>query len=305
MWESSAADYIDHSGNGNNGTVTGRGWPGSQSRLCFLCSYAPEQSAFLTTSKVAGSVAPADGAARRASGRVMRSMIPQGIRVRAGRVPMPGEGGPMRIGELWRYPVKSMAGEPLEAAEATSEGIVGDRIVHVEDGRGRVVTSRTRPRLLGLRATLGPDGQPRVDGQPWTAPAVAAAVRAATGDGARLVPFEGPERFDVLPLLVATDGAVARFGHDRRRLRPNIVITGVEGLAEREWAGRRLRCGEVLIDVVKLRARCVMTTFDPDTLEQDVSVLRRIVAEFGGTLALDCAVARGGRVAIGDPVELL
>ena len=43
------------------------------------------------------------------------------------------------------------------------------------------------------------------------------------------------------PLLVATDGAaVAAFGRDIRRLRPNIVIAGVEGLAERDWAGMRL-----------------------------------------------------------------
>jgi hypothetical protein len=48
-----------------------------------------------------------------------------------------------------------------------------------------------------------------------------------------------------------------------------------------------------------------MTTYDPDTQEQDLSVLRRIVSEFGGKMALDCAVVRGGRIAVGDPVDLL
>jgi len=48
-------------------------------------------------------------------------------------------------------------------------------------------------------------------------------------------------RFDVPPLLVATDGASAVFGHDPRRLRPNIVIGGVDGLSEREWPGACLR----------------------------------------------------------------
>jgi len=42
---------------------------------------------------------------------------------------------------------------------------------------------------------------------------------------------DGVERFDVLPLLVATDGAIRALATDRRRLRPNIVIAGVEGLA--------------------------------------------------------------------------
>jgi hypothetical protein len=47
------------------------------------------------------------------------------------------------------------------------------------------------------------------------------------------------------------------------------------------------------------RARCVMTTYDPDTQVQDPAVLRRIVREFGGTMALDCAVEAVGTVRAG------
>jgi hypothetical protein len=146
---------------------------------------------------------------------------------------------------------------------------------------------------------------PRVDDRSWRAPEVAAAVRAAVGDGAHLVRDDGAERFDVLPLLVATDGAIAALGADHRRLRPNIVVSGAEGLAERGWPGRRLRIGSAVIRAVKLRRRCVMTTYDPDTLHQDLAVLERIADEFGGKMALDCEVLEGGRVAVGDPVSLL
>ena len=211
----------------------------------------------------------------------------------------------MRVAELWRYPVKSLRGERLERAEVGANGIVGDRVVHVRDGRGRVLTSRTKPHLLGLSAKLGPDGEPLIDATPWESDVAAAAVRAAAGPDAQLVRYDGRERFDVLPLLVATDGAIAALGVDHRRLRPNIVIEGVEGLAERGWPGRRLRIGEALIEVASLRARCVMTTYDPDTQAQDHSVLKRIVTEFGGRMALDCDVERGGVVAVGDLVELL
>jgi hypothetical protein len=211
----------------------------------------------------------------------------------------------MRVAELWRYPVKSLAGERLERAEVTVNGIVGDRIVHVASGRRRVVTARTSPGLLGLAAVLGPDGEPRIAGSPWTSPASAAAIRAAAGPDARLVRYDGRERFDVLPLLIATDGAIAALGVDPRRLRPNIVIEGVEGLAERQWPGRHLRIGTVLIDVMKLRGRCVMTTYDPDTQAQDLSVLERIVTEFGGRMALDSDVIQGGPIAVGDRVELV
>lgn len=212
---------------------------------------------------------------------------------------------PMRIAELWRYPVKSMAGEPLQRAELRVDGIVGDRVVQARNAHGRVVTARTRPALLGHHATLGPDGEPLVDGRPWASDDVARDVQRAAGGGARLVRFDGAERFDVLPLLVATDGAVGRLGYDRRRLRPNIVISGVEGLAERQWEGRCFRAGETIIGVRDLRQRCVMTTFDPDTLEQDVEVLKRIRREFDGRLALNCYVIRGGILSLGDAVEFL
>jgi len=94
-------------------------------------------------------------------------------------------------------------------------------------------------------------------------------------------------------------------GFDGRRLRPNIVIGGVEGLMEREWPGHRLQIGGVLIQAAQLRGRCIMTTFDPDTLHQDRNILRRIVSELDGTMALDCAVLQGGLIREGDPVFLL
>jgi uncharacterized protein YcbX len=211
----------------------------------------------------------------------------------------------MYIAELWRYPVKSLAGERLERTDLRPDGIVGDRVVHVVDARGRVVTSRTHPRLLGLHGTLDAGGEPEIGGLSWSAAQSARAIASAVGNGARLVRYDGPERFDILPLLIATDGAIAALGEDGRRLRPNVVIGGVEGLAERDWPGRRLRLGDTVIEVAQLRARCVMTTNDPDTQVQDPSVLRRIVRKFGGRIALDCAVVTPGRLSIGDPVELL
>lgn len=211
----------------------------------------------------------------------------------------------MWIAEIWRYPVKSMAGERLEAAEVSTQGLAGDRGVHVAGPDGRVITSRSHPRLLGLRVRLGPDGEPLVDGRPWTSQEAEDAVRAAAGPEAYLVRYEGIERFDVLPLLIGTDGAFEQLGVDHRRLRPNIVVGGVDGLAERQWPGRRLRLGGVIASVASLRSRCVMTTFDPDTQEQDLSVLRRIASGFGGKMALDCGVLTGGRIKVGDPVELL
>ena len=211
----------------------------------------------------------------------------------------------MTISELWRFPVKSMAGERIEQAAISSLGIAGDRVVHVEDARGRVVTARTHPRLLGLHATLGSSGEPLVEGKPWTENEVLHDVIKIVGSGAQLIRDDTSDRFDVLPLLVATDGALAAFGHGGRRLRPNIVIAGVDGLTERSWPGHCLRIGDLVIGVQDLRGRCIMTTFDPDTQKQDRQVLRDIVEKFGGKLALNCYVIRGGEIRVGDIAELI
>src|SRR5499427_4324946 len=144
----------------------------------------------------------------------------------------------MVVGEIWRYPVKSMGGEPL------------------------CETVLNHPALLGFHASLGPDGEPLVDGEPWSSEVIALRIRKAVGADVRLTRFDGPERFDVLPLLVATDGAIDSLGLDRRRFRPNILVAGATENSERSWPGKRLRIGGAVIDVVSLRQRRVMTTYD-------------------------------------------
>ena len=209
----------------------------------------------------------------------------------------------LRVAELWRYPVKSLAGESLTIATLTPEGIQGDRIVHVCGPEG-VRTSRRHHRLLGLRGTLGSDGRPRINGHPWDSPEALALIKNAAGDDAWLEADEGLERFDILPLLVATDGAVAVFGREVRRLRPNILIGGVEGMAETLWLGAQLHIADTLVRLDALRGRCTMTTVDPDTLERDPEVLREIGRRFGGRLALDADVVCGGTVRMWDDVVL-
>jgi uncharacterized protein len=211
----------------------------------------------------------------------------------------------MRVAEIWRYPIKSLRGESLREVNVLRDGIPGDRAVHVVDGDGELITARSHPDLLLLSATLGPDGEPLIDGHPWGGDQAAARTQSAAGTRARLVRCPGGHRFDDTELLVATDGAMAWMGRDRRRFRPNLLIEGVEGLAERTWPGSRLRVGEALLDVRRVCKRCVITTIDPDRAAIDPDVLRRINAELEGRFALNCEVVEPGRVAVGDTVELI
>ena len=210
----------------------------------------------------------------------------------------------MHVAELWRFPVKSLAGERLAAAEVGDRGIPGDRMVWVCGPEG-VRTARRHHRLLGLHGVVGPDGEPLINGHPWQSPRALALVRDAAGDDAWLERADEEDRFDILPLLVATDGAIAAFGRDGRRLRPNLVVGGVSGLEEFDWPGRTLAIGTVSIQLHSRRGRCPMTTVDPDTLDVDPEVLRDILRRFNGRLALNAAVLRGGRIAVGDQAVLV
>jgi uncharacterized protein YcbX len=62
------------------------------------------------------------------------------------------------IVSLWRYPVKSMLGEELNAAEVTKRGLLGDRAYALVDNADRKVASAKNPRkwpqMFDCRATL-------------------------------------------------------------------------------------------------------------------------------------------------------
>jgi hypothetical protein len=210
----------------------------------------------------------------------------------------------VHVSQLWRYPIKSLGAEPLRSAQLTADGIAGDRVVHVHNARGPL-TGRTRHGLLTVPANTGPDGVPRVAGHPWTTVEANQIIQAHAGVDSQLAAYTGPERFDVLNLLVATDGAVDALGHDVRRLRPNLLISGVPADAEATWPGRALAIGDVLIGIHSLRERCVVTTVDPDTGQRDVEVLRRIRHEFGGKLALNCWIIRPGTIHQGEAAQLV
>lgn len=205
----------------------------------------------------------------------------------------------IHVAALWRYPVKSLRGEALDEAPLTTDGVEGDRVVHVAGPRGPL-TGRTRQGLLTLPATTGADGQPLVAGEPWRSAAALALVQEHAGPDARLIEDRTPARFDILNLLVATDGAVRAFGHDVRRLRPNLVLSGIPADLEPRLEGRALAVGSVLIGLHSVRQRCVVTSIDPETGTQDLDVFRRIRAVFGGRLALNSWVIRPGRIRVGD-----
>jgi uncharacterized protein len=212
----------------------------------------------------------------------------------------------MHVSEIWRYPVKSLKGERLEETDITNVGIPGDRqIAVIRTINGRFLTSRSKPKLLGLQGSINTDGVPTINGHRWDSAEALQLAREAAGEPVTLQQIAAPQAFDVLPLLVATDGAARYLNIDHRRLRPNILLADVPDLEERKWPGKIIAIGDVRIHAEKLRDRCVMTTFDPDTQVQDPSVLLRILRELDGSTALDSSVITPGKIRIGDQAQIL
>ena len=212
----------------------------------------------------------------------------------------------MHVSEIWRYPIKSLKGERLNETEITKLGIPGDRqIAVIRTINGRFLTSRSKPRLLGLQGSINANGVPTINGHLWNSAEALELVREAAGELVTLEQIPAPQAFDVLPLLVATDGAARYLNIDHRRLRPNILLADVPDLEERKWPGKIIAIGDVRIHAEKLRDRCVMTTFDPDTQAQDPSVLLRIVRDLDGTTALDSSVLFEGKIHVGDQAHIV
>lgn len=214
-------------------------------------------------------------------------------------------GRDLRAVELWRYPVKSLRGERLERAQFAADGIRGDRLLRVED-QGGMVTARTRPGLLRIETGIGPEGEPLVAGEDWRSTTSTRAVSAAA-PGGHLVSTSGAPvgfRWDLSPVLVLTKSLVAELGVDFRRLRPNVLIDGADGREEADWVGSTLRVGSARLAITKRCERCVMTTFDPDTIEQDAGVLKRINRDFDRLFGLHCEVLDPGEARRGDAIVL-
>jgi uncharacterized protein YcbX len=250
-----------------------------------------------------------------------------------GRVPGTNE---LVVAQLWRYPVKSMQGQRLAAAQVQADGLDGDRRWGVRDeGTGRVLTGRREPRLLEATARLEsgtelvitlPDGT-TLDGSgaatdgalsDWLGHAVRLVEAGAEGGRAEFFadPTDDtseamewtmpPGRFvDALPLLLMTTASL-RAGAalhpagawDVRRFRPNVLLdASTDGWLEDEWCGGVVRIGQVELAPLQPCVRCTMVTRAQPGLHRDLDVYRTLARHHGGTLGVWTSVVVGGTIA--------
>ena len=228
-----------------------------------------------------------------------------------------------KVVALARFPVKSMAGEAMEAVELRWTGMAGDRqyafVQQGNHGRFPWLTGREFSDMVRYRARFTDPGDVRASSVTVEAPdgagfdlrdpALAARLSDASGKPSSLIQI-GRGIFDSMPVSIVTTQSLARLeaAHgsalDPRRFRINVLIESDE--PESAWAGRRLGFGggaELLVnDPIP---RCAMVTICPDTAQRDPTVLRTVAQTFDNHLGHYAAAARLGMIRPGDAVRLL
>jgi uncharacterized protein YcbX len=232
-----------------------------------------------------------------------------------------------RVAALWRYPVKSMAGEALKHVDVSWNGLAGDRRwaftqdTLVGSSGFPWMTIREWPAMGLLRPWLVQPDQSDASPVMLTLPSSGETVditdpRVVTelGGGVRALKLNRG-LFDSMPLSLLSTQTTARIGElasmpniDERRFRPNLLIEGVDGTApfvEDQWLGSVLQIGASLkIRVDQRDQRCVMINVDPDSGERNPEVLRVVARERRACLGVYGTVVEAGRVMVGDAVSL-
>jgi uncharacterized protein YcbX len=233
-----------------------------------------------------------------------------------------------RVVSLHRWPVKSMAGEDVDALSLDGFGAAGDRTHAVFDvfkGAPRRVNAEVLPRLLAWAAAY-PDAvevdresppqpvitAPDATARDWDDPQLPAALAEDLGRPVTLVrePRGQQDRPTTVHVTVAATlnalGESLGAAVDVRRFRPNIHLElDAEPWAELDWIGRRLRIGAAELEVVEGCERCAIPTRDPRTQAKWPQLLRVLAAEHATTFGLIARAAGPAVVRPGDDAVLL
>lgn len=232
-----------------------------------------------------------------------------------------------RIEALFRYPVKSMAGESIEAADLGWHGLDGDRrlALHRIEERGgfpwltasklpdlvRFAPSRQAPDLHGNLPShiRTPEGESLA----LFGPELAANVSRRHGAAVEMMHLNRGifDEASVSVITSATVDEIARLSDQRpdvRRFRPNVLVSssGAAPFEEEGWVGGVLWFGESdeapAVGVTNWDERCSMVNIDPDSAQQTAEVLKAIVRARDNRAGVYGAVTRRGRLEVGQTV---
>lgn len=239
---------------------------------------------------------------------------------------------PIEIGQIeaiFRYPVKSMRGEPLDAATLGWHGLDGDRRLAFrrldEQGGFPWLTASKLPALVLFTPQRRDDGNgealpthvrtPEGGEMPVFGEALAAEVGRRYGAPVQMMHLNHGV-FDEASLSMISSDTVREIGRlagrsvDARRFRPNIVVRSARAVPfeEDEWLGSVLTFGEAddppAVTVTMRDERCVMVNLDPDRGSPAPEVLKAVVRANQNNAGIYGTVTRVGRLAVGQTIVL-
>jgi MOSC domain-containing protein len=234
-----------------------------------------------------------------------------------------------QVEAIFRYPVKSMRGEPLDAATLGWHGLEGDRRLAFRRMDERAgfpwLTASKLPDLVLFTPRWNGDASgealpthvltPEGEELPVFGEALAAEVGRRHGAPVQMMHLQHGI-FDDATLSVITSDTVREIGRvagrsaDLRCFRPNIVVRTARAapFAEDEWLGGVLAFGKAddapAVAVTMRDVRCSMVNIDPDRGSLDPEVLKAVVRANQNNAGIYGTVTRTGRVAVGQTVVL-
>ena len=197
---------------------------------------------------------------------------------------------------LYRYPVKSLPPQVLDAVYVDADGVEGDRrralIAEAGARLGKAARGKEHPRFHLL-------------------PSPGEAIASAPDE--QLTLHESEERYyDDAPVSLIVDrwldGLSTYVGYpvEHQRFRPNFfVAAAADAPAEAALTGRELQLGEVVLRVRYPIERCVVPTYDLHGGEPDPRILRYVAQARSAWMGIYCDVPRAGIVRIGDSLSLI
>jgi uncharacterized protein YcbX len=249
----------------------------------------------------------------------------------------------MRVEHIYRYPMKGLSAEAMEeVALAVGEGLPHDRRFAFAQGDSafdpadpkwlpkrnfaclmmNAVVAKVQAAFDPVTNTMalrGPEGMPLrapVDTEAGRA-ALAAWLTDFMGEDARgalrFAEVPGHAFTDIAPKAVSIIGLnsvaalSAKMGValDPLRFRANIYVSGGLPFAELDWVGQEILLGGARLRVFKRTQRCAATEVNPATAERDAKPPRALREHYGhADLGIYAEVLEGGRVAVGDALEL-
>jgi len=234
-----------------------------------------------------------------------------------------------QVEAIFRYPVKSMGGERLDAANLGWHGLDGDRrlaLRRMEDrGAFPWLSASKLPDLVlftPLRREDGAGGHlpthvrtPDGEEMDVFGADLAAEIGRRHGASVQMMQLKHGIFDEASISVIALDtvseiGQLAGVSPDMRRFRPNIVVRSVRSVPfqEDEWVGGVLSFGEgsdaPAVAVTMRDERCSMINIDPDSGGRAPEMMKAVVRANQNCAGIYGTVTRIGRVAVGQTIVL-